>query len=107
MLFLIKADDLFDWAVQKFEAQIMERLPEETTPEIRARLAVAFDSARTAVREGKADPMALQRLQSSLRESALEVDDRLSEADVIELTEALELVAGQSGEPSEESTVER
>ena len=38
ILFLVKADDLFDWAVRQFEAQINEQLPEEISAEERARL---------------------------------------------------------------------
>lgn len=99
IVFLVKAGDLFAWAMTKFEEQVIEALPEEFSSQERQRLERAFRAATEAVREGEADPSALQRLQERLRQSVLAGEGRLTREDVLELIKVLEEVAGS--EPQE------
>jgi len=99
VVFLFKAGDLFAWAMTKFEQQVIQALPEDFSIEERQRLEEAFRAATESVREGEADPFALQRLQERLRESVLEGGGKLTREDVLELITTLEEVAG--AEPQE------
>ncbi len=99
IVFLLKADDLFGWAMENFQAQIMQSLPEDLEDEEAARLRRAFDSAIAAVQEGTVDPRALQQMQEQLRESMWESGQTLTREQVTRLTEALERV-GKSDELS-------
>lgn len=94
VLFLFKAGDLFAWAMTKFEAQVIQALPEDFSFEERQRLEEAFRAATETVRQGEADPLALQRLQERLRESVLDRDGKLTREEVLELITTLEEVAG-------------
>jgi hypothetical protein len=103
VVFLIKAGDLFAWAMTRFEAEIVGVLPDDFTDEERQRLHEAFSHATDAVRTGEFDPLALQRLQSKLRESILNSGGRLSRQEVLELIDLLEGVGGAVQEPEPES----
>ena len=96
VMFLLKAGDLFAWAMTRFEAEIVHVLPEDFTDAERQRLHQAFAAATDAVRSGEFDPLALQRLQSKLRESILTEGENLSREDVLELIALLEEVAGSA-----------
>lgn len=90
---------LFRWSMEQTEQALVARLPADLDAATRERLAAAFDGAADAVAEGRADPAALQRLQTELlavlRAAALERDD------VVRLIEVLEEVAGRpAGEPA-------
>jgi hypothetical protein len=98
IVFLLKADDLFGWAMENFQAQIMQSLPDDLEDEEAARLRRAFDSAIAAVQKGTVDPRALQQMQEQLRQSMWESGQTLTRDQVIRLTEALEEV-GNSDEP--------
>lgn len=100
MVFLMKAGDLFAWAMAKFEAEITKALPEDFSDAERRRLQEAFAGAAEAVRRGEADTLALQRLQERLRTSLLrESGQRLTRDEALELIEVLEAVA--AGRPRE------
>ena len=99
IVFLLKADDLFGWAMENFQAQIMQSLPDDLEDEEAARLRRAFDSAVAAVKKGTVDPSALQQMQEQLRQSMWESGQTLTREQVTRLTEALESV-GKSDEPS-------
>lgn len=103
VVFLIKARDLFDWAMTNFEAQVIESLPEDVTEEERRRLSRAFAAASDAVQEGRADASALQQLQEELREMVLQEGRRLSREDLSRLITVLEQVAAedQNRQPGE------
>jgi hypothetical protein len=103
VVFLIKAGDLFAWAMTRFEAEIVGVLPDDFTDEERQRLHEAFAHATDAVRTGEFDPLALQRLQSKLRESVLDSGGRLSRQEVLELIDLLEGVGGAVQEPEPET----
>jgi hypothetical protein len=98
VVFLLKAGDLFGWALARFETEISRALPDEMTQEERQRLHQAFQEAADAVRSGEFDPVALQRLQGTLRDSLLDQDQRLTLEQVYELIEVLEEVSGREPE---------
>lgn len=106
VVFLLKAGDLFGWALSQFETEITRALPEETPEADRQRLSRAFADAAEAVRRGEFDPMALQRLQSILRESLLDKDQRLTREQVLELITVLEEVSGTATDPEPKSEPE-
>ncbi|MGB5516727.1 MAG: hypothetical protein WBP36_19610, partial [Thermoanaerobaculia bacterium] len=69
VVFLLKAKDLFGWMMSELETQVMESLPANITePEVQE-LSAAFDAAVEAVREDRANVVALQDLQKMLREA--------------------------------------
>jgi hypothetical protein len=93
IVFLLKAEDLFGWAMENFQAQIMQSLPDDLDDEEAARLRHAFDAAVAAVKEGTVNPKALQQMQEELRNSMWEAGATLTREQVSRLTEALEAVA--------------
>lgn len=99
--FLWKAPDLmpalFRWSLDQFEQQVSANLPPDLSEEERQRLADAFDAAASAVEDGSADAAGLQRLQGKLLETARA--GRLTREQVLDLTEALESVAGDRAPP--------
>ena len=101
VLFLLKAGDLFRWALGKMEQQVMMSLPEDLDAATRLRLEVAFDAAGDAVVDGSADPQALQELQTRFYRISQSAAKGLSKTDVYELIEVLEGVAGiaETGRP--------
>ncbi|TNF84828.1 MAG: hypothetical protein EP299_00435 [Acidobacteria bacterium] len=93
-VFVIKAKDLFGWAMAQFEEEVVRMLPDDLTTEERQRLDAAFDAALDAWDASEADPVALQRLQEELWQTISRNTDKLSREDVAKLTRALERVAG-------------
>ena len=104
VVFLLKAEDLFGWAMESFQTQVLQSLPADLEDDDAKRLSAAFDSAILAVKAGKVDPRALQRMQEELRQSLWESGDTLSPDQILRLTESLEDVAAID---SEESDVDR
>ncbi len=104
VIFLLKAGDLFAWAMSRFEIEITRALPEDFSDADRQRLERAFAGASESVRTGEFDPLALQRLQSKLRQSLLDEDQKLTREEALELIEILEEVAGAQPDdgPAEE-----
>ncbi len=102
LVLVLKAGDLFGWAMARFEAEIVAALPDDVSQEERERLSQAFAAATEAVQSGRADPLALQRLQGQLRETALKSGETLTRAEVVELIRSLEEVAGAEAIPQEE-----
>jgi hypothetical protein len=94
IVFLLKAGDLFGWAMENFRVQIIQSLPHDIDDEKAARLRHAFDGAVDAVKEGTVDPRALQRMQEELRKSMWDPGKTLTDEQVSRLIEALEDVAG-------------
>jgi hypothetical protein len=93
-VFVIKAKDLFGWAMARFEEEVVRMLPEDLTSEERRRLDAAFDAALEAWDASEADPVALQRLQEELWQTVSRSDGKLTREQVGKLTRALERVAG-------------
>lgn len=93
-VFVIKAKDLFGWAMARFEEEVVRMLPDDLTGEERQRLDAAFDAALAAWDAGEADPVALQRLQEELWHTVSRSDGKLTREQVVNLTRALERVAG-------------
>lgn len=94
VFFLFKAQDLFVWVMSEMEAQVTRALPEDCTAECRERLNEAFAGATEAVGSGEFDPLALRRLQRMLADSIVDEKQTLTREQVLELTRALEEVAG-------------
>jgi Ca2+-binding EF-hand superfamily protein len=95
VVFLLKAKDLFGWMMNELEAQVMESLPANITETQMQELSAAFDGAVEAVREDRANVVALQELQKMLRESLGNGPNRLSREEVQSLIEALDRVSGR------------
>jgi len=93
-VFVIKAKDLFGWAMAQFEEEVVQMLPDDLTSEEAKRLDAAFDAALEAWDANQADPVALQRLQEELWDTVSRSTGKLSREDVAKLTRALEEVAG-------------
>jgi hypothetical protein len=103
-VFVVKAKDLFGWAMARFEEEVVQMLPDDLPAEERARLNAAFDAALEAWDAGEADPVALQRLQEQLWQTVSRDTGKLSREEVSKLTRALEEVAGiKSPEEPEEN----
>lgn len=103
IVFLLKAEDLFGWAMENFQTQIMQSLPDDLEDEEAARLRHAFDAAVAAVKEGTVNPQALQEMQEELRNSMWEAGETLTHEQVSKLTEALEAVAASDVVPEIDS----
>jgi len=96
VVFLLKAKDLFGWMMSELETQVMESLPANITePEVQE-LSAAFDAAVEAVREDRANVVALQDLQKMLREALGNGPNRLSREEVQNLIGALDRVSGRT-----------
>lgn len=93
IVFLLKAEDLFGWAMENFQTQIMQALPDDIDDDEAARLRHAFDAAVAAVKKGTVNPQALQQMQEELRNSMWKPGETLTQEQVSRLTEALEAVA--------------
>ena len=98
MIALWNAPNLFEWAMEKFEVEIMDSLPADVSTDQKERLSQAFAATREAVADGSADALALQSLQQKLTERIMSSGDELTEADVEEMIAALEAVAGGENE---------
>jgi hypothetical protein len=105
IVFLLKAGDLFAWAMARFEAEISEALPEDLSEAERQRLHEAFAQATQAVRSGEFDPLALQRLQGRLRDSLLDSGGELTRDQVLGLIDLLEAVARAEDRPVPEEVI--
>ncbi|MCB1008414.1 MAG: hypothetical protein KDB94_05900 [Acidobacteria bacterium] len=107
VVFVVKAKSLLAFALDKLQAEVVANLPEDVTPAERERLDTAFSATLGRIRKGEIDPEALQRLQARLVEATNSASqDKLTRAEVQELTLALEGFAGiepaappEGGEP--------
>jgi hypothetical protein len=88
-----KARDLLVYAVGEYRVAVFESLPEDISVEERQRLDAAFDGAIATIESGDLDAAALQGLQGALA-SPPRPGEVLDRKDVLELTRALEAVAG-------------
>lgn len=95
VVLVAKRAEFVGWMFQKLEAQILAKLPEDVTPEERQRLDQAFDAAATAIGSGAVDPSKADQLNSVLMELA-QGGRQITREDVLELTRALEEVAGKN-----------
>ncbi len=99
-----KAGDLVRWSLGQYRETVIEHLPDDVTAADRERLEAAFDAALEALTSGRADPAGLQDLQRAMSATGRRIQN-LSRDDVLELTRALERVAG-GGEPAPEAAPE-
>lgn len=94
VVLVAKRAEFVGWIFHNLEKQILAKLPEDVTPEERQRLDQAFDSAAQAIGSGAADPAKAEQLNSVLLELA-QGGRQITREDVLELTRALEEVAGK------------
>ena len=94
VVLVAKRAEFVGWMFQKLEAQILAKSPEGVTPGERQRLDQAFDAAATAIGSGGADPSKADQLNSVLLDLA-QGGRQITREDVLELTHALEEVAGK------------
>lgn len=95
VVLVAKRAEFVGWMFAKLEAQILAKLPEDVTPAERQRLDRAFDSAAEAIGAGTADQAKADQLNSVLLEFA-QGGRQITREDVLELTRALEDVAGKN-----------
>ena len=98
MLAILNAPKLVQWSFSKMEQDIMGRLGPDVTPEDRARLATAFENARSAMERNQFDLTKVQAFQDKILELAPAAKP-LSQKDVRELTRVLEELAGTKRPP--------
>ena len=98
VVFLVKAKDMLDWALLRYQDVVVENLSEEVSAAERQRLELAFEGAREAIRDNRMDPAALQELQRFM--SSPPGRSQMGVETVRELTAVLEALAGSSAEPS-------
>jgi hypothetical protein len=101
LILMWKARDLLEFAIVQYREAVIESLPEDMSSAERERLDRAFEAAISAIVSGDLDPAGLQRLQRSLA-SPPSRGDKLSRAEVLELIQALEAVAGTAKKDGED-----
>ncbi|HSM14062.1 MAG TPA: hypothetical protein VLA66_08330 [Thermoanaerobaculia bacterium] len=95
IVFVVKAKDLLAWGMERIEAEVMATLPDDLTPEERARLERGFDAALEKISLGEVEPPALNALQKQLVQAAEKANERtLTRDDALDLLSALERVGG-------------
>lgn len=97
-LFLLmwKAQDLLEFAIEEYREAVVESLPRDLSADERRRLDEAFEAAIAAIHSGELDPVGLQSLQRALA-APPRPGETLSRETVLELTQALEAIAGAEG----------
>ena len=95
LLLVAKLPEFVGWMFGRLEEQILAKLPEDVTLEERGRLDRAFDSAAEAIGTGRADQAKAEELNSVLMDFA-RAGRQITRKDVLELTQALEEVAGKN-----------
>ncbi len=90
-IFMFKVRGMLEWTLTKYEDAIVVNLSEEVSADDRQRLIAAFEAARTAIRENRIDPHAIQRLQRFMA-SPPDSRERIGLETVRELTEVLETI---------------
>lgn len=98
MLVLVaKMPALLSYFFERMEQQVVAQAAPDVTAEDKQRLHAAFEAARQAMIQGKADTSRSQELNGKL----MEVSRRspIPREDILELTEALEAVAGRKTAP--------
>jgi len=98
LLMIFNAPKIVQWSFTMMEQDIMGRLGPDVTPEDRARLAAAFDDARSAMEKNQMDITKVQAFQDKIMEVA-PAHRKLSRKDVQELTAVLEDLAGKKPAP--------
>lgn len=91
---IYNAPKIVQWSFKAMEQDILGRLGPDVTPEDRARLVAAFEDARGAVAGNKVDVTKLQPFQNKVMEVA-PANKKLTREEVLELTRALEELAGK------------
>lgn len=87
------ANTVLEWSFRQMETGILAQLPADITPEERARLQQAFADVTAALKANRVDPTRLQQVQFKLIEIGRKGRD-VTRQDILDLTQALEEVAG-------------
>jgi hypothetical protein len=95
IVMIFNAPKIVQWSFRAMEQDIMGRLGPDVTPEDRARLATAFEDARSAMARNQMDITKVQAFQNKIMEVA-PASRPLSQKDVQELTRSLEELAGKT-----------
>ena len=98
--FILKAQDIVRWWFGKLEAQVMTQLPPDLPAADRERLHAAFADVDRGMKSGKLDPSALQQMQNKIVQLGSKPNRQLTRQDVVELTNALERLAGKTPVPT-------
>jgi hypothetical protein len=99
IFFVLKAQDIVHWWFGKLEAQVMTQLPPDLPAVDRERLRAAFADVDRGLKSGKLDASGLQQMQAKLVQLGSKPNRQLTRQDVIELTAALERLAGKTPPP--------
>lgn len=91
---VVKAPDLMAWFFERWEEQVMAKLPEDATPAEKERLHKAFEAAIAALRSKQIDAAKLKPVQLQMTEILEMGNSRLSREDMLRLTVALENLGG-------------
>ena len=97
--FIVKAPDFLRWWFSKLEQQVMTQLPPDLPAVDRERLHQAFADLDHGMSSGKLDAAGLQQMQAKLVQLGSKPNRQLTRQDVIELTAALERLAGKTPPP--------
>ncbi len=105
LVMVVKAKDLFAWAMGQLQSQVVAALPAEMSQEERGRLEKAFAASVEKVRTGAFDAAKLQTLQGTLQHAASEAGaHRLTRDEALQLIDRLEefsgLVSPEKGPPA-------
>lgn len=97
------ASRVLQWSLTTMEKGVMAQLPRDVTPEEKDRLKQAFADVTAGLKAGRITPEQFQPVQSNIMEIARK-GSNVTRQDVLELTEALEKVAGKAGGPPQSGT---
>lgn len=93
---IYNAPKILQWSFEAIERDVMARLGPDVTPEDRARLAAAFEGARSAMAKNQVDIGKVQAFQGKIMEVA-PAGRPISRQQVQDLTRSLEELAGKKG----------
>ena len=96
VVFIFKAPDFLRWWFGKLETQVMTQLPPDLPAVDRERLRTAFADVDRGMKSGKLDASGLQQMQAKLVQLGSKPNRQLTRQDVVELTNALERLAGKT-----------
>jgi len=98
ILFIVNAQGITAWWLRLLEKQVQTQLPPDATAQDRERLRAAFADVRRALETQKIDAAALQQVQTRVLQIAKKTG-QVSRQDILDLTAALERLAGKSPPP--------
>ncbi|HKI04575.1 MAG TPA: hypothetical protein VKK31_21525 [Thermoanaerobaculia bacterium] len=97
------ASRVLQWSLTQMENGVMAQLPKDVTPEEKDRLRQAFADVTAGLKAGRITPEQFQPVQFKVMEIARK-GSNVTRQDVVELTAALEEVAGKRQGPAGSGT---